>query len=337
MLEDLSNREREKLDVVEKHGILVDDVISDGPAKEAGIEEDDILLMIEGEKIYTTDQVISMMGGFEKDQEVAVDIIRDGEYKSYSVTLDEADDHGFPNLGNFDFDFDFDFDFNKDPGKVLVCKFQNENEAWLGVVVENLDNEVLVEAYGVESGVHVIEVFEDSPAEKEGLLVGDIITAIDGTNITSVEDLVNAVGEEDPGDILDIEVMRNGEAIGLSPTLEKNEGGESETKRVEVTIDGDELNVIVNGEESSVLELHKLIPDLPGLSNFSWHNKAGISGCSKTECNKEDCGKICAKFHGHDESECDGEGKKIKKMMKIIEGEDGAPHHWKGTHHNQGI
>ena len=48
MLEDLSNREREKLDVVEKHGILVDDVISDGPAKEAGIEEDDILNQDQG-------------------------------------------------------------------------------------------------------------------------------------------------------------------------------------------------------------------------------------------------------------------------------------------------
>ncbi|MEY2968042.1 MAG: hypothetical protein RIQ64_669 [Actinomycetota bacterium] len=49
-----------------------------------------------------------------------------------------------------------------------------------------------------------------SPAEELGLGVGDVITAVGGTSVTSREDLVEAIVARSPGDTVDVTFERNG-------------------------------------------------------------------------------------------------------------------------------
>lgn len=74
-----------------------------------------------------------------------------------------------------------------------------------------------VQYFTTEDGVHIIKnVFKDSPAEKAGLLPGDMIYAVDGTiveglNSDNVSDLVR--GEE--GKVVHIEVHRDLETVAF--------------------------------------------------------------------------------------------------------------------------
>lgn len=65
-------------------------------------------------------------------------------------------------------------------------------------------------SYLIPNGVYVIEVESGSPAEKAGVKKGDIITAIDDTVITTVEELKNALGGYAQGDSANLTVSRQG-------------------------------------------------------------------------------------------------------------------------------
>jgi len=49
-------------------------------------------------------------------------------------------------------------------------------------------------------GATIAGVVADGPAEQAGLVAGDVITAIDGTTITSADDVSTVLAERDPGD-----------------------------------------------------------------------------------------------------------------------------------------
>jgi serine protease Do len=68
------------------------------------------------------------------------------------------------------------------------------------------------EAYGLEevSGAEINAVEDDSPAERGGLEVGDVVVALDGEEIENANDLTTALAERDPGDEVTLSVVRNG-------------------------------------------------------------------------------------------------------------------------------
>jgi serine protease Do len=77
----------------------------------------------------------------------------------------------------------------------------------------------------VPEGAYVQEVVADSPAEKSGILVGDIITKIDGKKITEKEGgLAKVVSDKKVGDKVVIEVWRDGETKNLNVVIGENTG-----------------------------------------------------------------------------------------------------------------
>ena len=85
---------------------------------------------------------------------------------------------------------------------------------FIGVTVSDVSDEVL--AYGLPKGASVHSVTEDTPAEKAGLQVNDIIVALDGEPITGRRDLVARVGVLEVGSTHTITVYRQGETIELT-------------------------------------------------------------------------------------------------------------------------
>lgn len=69
-------------------------------------------------------------------------------------------------------------------------------------------------------GAVVAEVAADSPAEKAGLKVGDIVLEIDDTTITGQGALIAAIRDTAPGETITIVVERNKEKVELKATLE---------------------------------------------------------------------------------------------------------------------
>ena len=70
-----------------------------------------------------------------------------------------------------------------------------------------------------ESGVVIGDVTPGSGAEGAGLLPGDRVIKIDGAPVTSLTELAGLVQSSFPGDVVELEVIRNGEVILINATL----------------------------------------------------------------------------------------------------------------------
>lgn len=68
-------------------------------------------------------------------------------------------------------------------------------------------------------GVMIIAVAQGKPAQQYGLQVGDIITQVDGQNITSCTDIANLLDGKSPGDYMIFKIHRNTGVFTISVRL----------------------------------------------------------------------------------------------------------------------
>lgn len=68
-------------------------------------------------------------------------------------------------------------------------------------------------------GVYIKEIQPESPAEKAGIKIGDVITKFDGKTIKSIEELNAIKNSHNSGDIIAIELVRNNNSISVNLTL----------------------------------------------------------------------------------------------------------------------
>ena len=88
---------------------------------------------------------------------------------------------------------------------------------YIGVSVTTVSSEMV--SYGLPQGAAVKAVSENSPAAECGLKINDIITAINGEEITTSSELVKIVSASQPGDEMTLTVYRQGESEQLTLTL----------------------------------------------------------------------------------------------------------------------
>ena len=88
---------------------------------------------------------------------------------------------------------------------------------YIGVNVSDVSEETM--GYGLPAGAAVKAVSEDSPAEKAGLQVNDIITAVNGKEISGRTGLSEVVGAASVGDTLTLTVYRQGNTISVDVTV----------------------------------------------------------------------------------------------------------------------
>lgn len=113
-----------------------------------------------------------------------------------------------------------------------LLKGQDIKRTWLGIsgmaITANLAQKL---GLPVDQGVYVITVTADSPAEKAGIkgsgadankspvAGGDIVTAVDGTAVKKVEDMVIYFNTKNVGDDVTLSVIRDGKTIQVVVTL----------------------------------------------------------------------------------------------------------------------
>lgn len=90
------------------------------------------------------------------------------------------------------------------------------SKPYVGISVRNVSEET--QRYGVPAGAAVYSVTEGSPAEQAGLQTGDVITAVNGTEMTSNE-LVAFVSSSSVGDQAVFSVYRQGATLEITVTV----------------------------------------------------------------------------------------------------------------------
>ena len=87
-------------------------------------------------------------------------------------------------------------------------------------------------------GEIVQSVQDDSAAQKAGLQAGDIITGINGQDVTSEQTVIFLIANIQPGETVPVEVLRNGQTLTVNATLGKRPS-EAELREQAQTFDPD--------------------------------------------------------------------------------------------------
>jgi C-terminal processing protease CtpA/Prc len=105
----------------------------------------------------------------------------------------------------------------------LVQVLQDSEGGWLGVQIAEVDAQKVKELkLPAERGVLITEVEKDSPADRAGLKVNDVVTEYNGQRLESATQFRRMVRESLTGRAAQLTVWRDGRAQTLSATLGSN-------------------------------------------------------------------------------------------------------------------
>lgn len=95
-----------------------------------------------------------------------------------------------------------------------------KSDTWLGVYAQTIDED-LMEAFGLDHnrGAIIKQVIPGSPADKAGLVQGDIIIKLGDKVLNDSDDLSKTVREMNPGDEVDILIVRDGKKKTIAAKL----------------------------------------------------------------------------------------------------------------------
>jgi len=129
--------------------------------------------------------------------------------------------------------------------KTLIEKGTIER-GYLGVGIQDVNND-LEDVYKEQKGAVVISIEKDSPAQKAGLKVWDLITKVNGIPIRSAAELKNIIGTYNPKDKVTLTILRDKKEQTLNITLTKALNNTSSNGSVVGGINGLEI-VTLNTE-----------------------------------------------------------------------------------------
>ena len=89
----------------------------------------------------------------------------------------------------------------------------------MGILLDDVPQ--AAQQYGVPAGAEVLAILDGSGADNGGLQVGDIITAVNGTEVSGSSALQSAVSEFSAGDTVTLSIYRNGETTTVDVTLDE--------------------------------------------------------------------------------------------------------------------
>ncbi|MCD8004990.1 MAG: trypsin-like peptidase domain-containing protein [Oscillospiraceae bacterium] len=90
----------------------------------------------------------------------------------------------------------------------------------MGVLLSDVSTDA--QRYGIPAGVEILAVLDGSCADTAGLQAGDIVTAVNGTEISSSTELQEAVQSCQAGDTITLSVYRDGSTLTLTVTLDES-------------------------------------------------------------------------------------------------------------------
>lgn len=231
-------------------------VFEDSPAAQAGFQQGDVLVSIDGETVTSANEFIQSVRGRESGDALTAVVLRDGREVTLNARLGDRPDlffgHGGANSFVFKLDKDGEHSFEMmDFGdmsfqfgalkeglmhlgdaeiilrNVLKCddespctaKLAFQSRPRLGVRVEPLTDQ-LAEFFDVDGGLLVTQVIEGSAADDAGLEAGDVILRVSGEEIRNISELRRALAKVELPGTARIDVSRHGRSKSYDAQLD---------------------------------------------------------------------------------------------------------------------
>jgi serine protease Do len=233
---EVSTENYSKFGLDKVRGVAVEKVIEGSPAEKAGLQAGDVLLRVNNDEITSSRKLTRVIGEIAPDHTASITVLRGGSERNISVTLGKRPEPAIPAamLGRLE-------GFRRVPmppdggslegllsrpgatGEPMIWAFGGRRQ--IGVSANGLTKQ-LAEHFGVDGGVLVANVREDSPAAKAGLKAGDIIVEANGKPVTNENELVRQINEAKEGDVSITFIRdRNRQTVNVTPEEVKRTPG----------------------------------------------------------------------------------------------------------------
>jgi serine protease Do len=233
-------------------GVLIEDVTVNSPAEKAGIKKGDVVVEFDGERVRSVRQFIRLVQETPPGRRVPAAVTRDGQRTAVTVEPRAASPlrllGALDAAGTFD-DFGGDFDFNyafpvppvpppappaprgapsapPAPPAAPMPPFPDmesfiwRSDAGLGMTVTSLPSQ-LADYFGAKRGVLVTVVQDNSAARTAGFKAGDVVTAINGSEVSDPADLRRSTQRLQDGDDFTADVVRDKKPLTLKGKVER--------------------------------------------------------------------------------------------------------------------
>jgi len=235
-IREVSADDVERLSLREERGALITDVPDEGPASEAGLQADDVVVSWNGSRIESAAQLRRMVQETPAGRRIDLGYIRDGSERTVNLELADQSPHVVrlqPQMERMQHRLE---ELKEQEGALHERLGELHNVpaprpgnfrffmrgGRLGVGIQNLGDQLADYFGAADGGVLVTSVQEDSPAEAAGLRAGDVIIGVGDTSVEDPGDLMEEIAEADEGEI-EIRVLRDRNERTLRATLPERE------------------------------------------------------------------------------------------------------------------
>ena len=183
-------------------GALVNDVNDGSAADRAGIQPGDVILAFNDEAIESSGDLPPLVGANPPGTEAQVLVSRNGEEKTFVVTLDALE--------------------SDEDGNLMASSAESGQSNALGIIVEHI-NENRRRALGGPEGGVIVSRIESDAAFRAGLRTGDVILTINNESVEDTESF-DQIAQSLPDDkAVALRVMREGVTryLAYSPAMKE--------------------------------------------------------------------------------------------------------------------
>lgn len=194
----------------EEEGAKIMKVSEKSAAEKAGLKAGDIITKINEDQIGDPNDLTLVIGKYKPEDKITITYKREGKTQTASATLEKNPGaarysmgstfsgtggfnqlEGVPGFDNYNFNFDSFGD------RALTVTGRPR----LGIKAQETEE---------GDGLKVLEVWNESQAEKAGIKEGDIITRFDDKKITTTEELLEAAKNSKDKTVVKVELKRDG-------------------------------------------------------------------------------------------------------------------------------
>jgi len=171
-IQEITKELQQSLELKDRNGVLVADVVKGSPAEKAWIHRSDVIVRFDGKPVHKAEELPRLVATTPVGKQVEVEVIRDGDHKTLKLKVGVLKEE------------------SPEGGGAAASDF--------GFTLQEVTPE-LAESLGLEEeqGLVVSDIDQDGPAWEAGMRRGDVILEVNRKEVTTLEDFRKAVAARD--------------------------------------------------------------------------------------------------------------------------------------------